>query len=75
MSDPTNEKQPRTTKKPDWKLAAASMGGKIFELAVSGLVIGVSGAIGQRLVLGAQSPVRTKLGEGENSVVPFKKAL
>ena len=73
MSESTENTKPRNNKKPDWKSAAASVGWKFLEVALTGIVVGVSGAVGQRLVHGSQPPVRGKLSEGDAEVVPIRK--
>ncbi|MGK5083743.1 hypothetical protein WDW37_10605 [Bdellovibrionota bacterium FG-1] len=71
MSETTETAKVRA-KKSTWQDTAISAGGRFLELAVTGLILGITGAAGNRLLNGSPTQAKPRQQE-EGTVTPLRK--
>ncbi|MGK5083252.1 hypothetical protein WDW37_08090 [Bdellovibrionota bacterium FG-1] len=73
MSETTETAKVRA-KKSTWQDTAISAGGRFMELALTGLILGITGAAGHKLLNGSSTSTQAKPRQQEDAAVtPLRK--
>jgi hypothetical protein len=63
MEAEVTTKTKNSRKTSDWKDTALSVGGRLAEIAATGLILGLTGSLGSRLMGSSSGPAQSKLGK------------
>jgi len=72
MAEQIEGSQKHRNKRQDWKSTSVEVMSELLKLACTGFVLGITGAVGNRLVSGTNAP-KLLSASGSDTVVPLRR--